>query len=187
MESLKKSAFIALKRREIEMYQAFQKVLDIVLNEAKNKDGKVINKIFVNRINDLIGEDETLKYDTVVRGLNNSVIFELGTNPRGIKYFELFYCNRYVLEAECNISVSFPMIMGGYIKDGNRLDYEALAESIAKEKDFYMKKIGNITAAINGADDYIKLVKDVKAYVESALKDLPEDLYTYFTLKPVIY
>ena len=71
MESLKKSAFIALKRREIEMYQAFQKVLDIVLNEAKNKDGKVINKIFVNRINDLIGEDETLKYDTVVRGLNN--------------------------------------------------------------------------------------------------------------------
>ena len=99
MESLKKSAFIALKRREIEMYQAFQKVLDIVLNEAKNKDGKVINKIFVNRINDLIGEDETLKYDTVVRGLNNSVIFELGTNPRGHKYFELFYCNRYVLEA----------------------------------------------------------------------------------------
>ena len=187
MESMKKSVFTALKRREIEMYQAFQKVLDIVLNEAKNKDGKVINKIFVNRINDLIGEDETLKYDTVVSGLNNSVIFELGTNPRGHKYFELFYCNRYVFEAGRDISVSFPMIRGGYIKDGNRLDYEALAASIANEKDFYMKKISNITAAINGADDYIKLVKDVKAYVESALKDLPEDLYTYFTLKPVIY
>ena len=74
-----------------------------------------------------------------------------------------------------------------YLTYSSKLDYEALAESIAKEKDFYMKKISNITAAINGADDYIKLVKDVKAYVESALKDLPEDLYTYVTLKPVIY
>ena len=187
MESCKKSVFIALKRREIEMHQAFQKVLDIVLNEAKNKDGKVINKIFVDRINELIGEDETLKYDTVVRGLNNSVIFGLSTDPDGCKCFELYYCHTYVSDAECHIECNRLRIRGHYLKDGNRLDYEELAASIAKERDFYMKKISNITAAINGADDYIKVVKDLKDYVESALKDLPEDLYTYFTLKPVIY
>ena len=63
MTQMRKDVFVALANRKIEMYQAFQKVLDIVLSEAKGKDGKMINKRFIDRINELIGEDDNLKYE----------------------------------------------------------------------------------------------------------------------------
>ena len=58
------------------MYQAFQKVLDIVLSEAKGKDGKMINKRFIDRINELIGEDDNLKYELLM-DLYEEVVSEL--------------------------------------------------------------------------------------------------------------
>ena len=83
MTQMRKDVFVALANRKIEMYQAFQKVLDIVLSEAKGKDGKMINKRFIDRINELIGEDDSLKYEEYRRGMINAVRFCVSNDGAG--------------------------------------------------------------------------------------------------------
>lgn len=189
MRQIEKNVFIALQYREIEMYQAFQKVLDIVLSEAKGKDGKMINKRFIDRINELIGKDDSLKYDNGICKLINSVRFSFSTDYSGDRNgrFIMYYGNRYVREAGSHIDWDRLEIRGIYLKDGKYMDYKAFSESIANEKNYCINKINSKTDAINGADNYIKVVKQIKTYVESALKGLPSDLFTNFTLEPAIY
>ena len=189
MAQMRKDVFVALANRKIEMHQAFQKVLDIVLNEAKDKDGKVINKRFIDRINELIGEDDSLKYEETGRGLFNAVSFGFSLDWEGKRdgHFEMYYRNRYVREVNSYLDWNTLRVIGIYLKDGKYLDYEAFSESVENEKSYCFKKIDELTNAINGADKYIQAISQIKAYVESSLKELPSGLHTDFRLEPAIY
>lgn len=189
MRQMRKDVFVALANRKIEMYQAFQKVLDIVLSEAKGKDGKMINKRFIDSINELIGEDDNLKYEEYRRGMINAVRFCFSNDWAGKRNgrFEMYYSNRYVSEVNSYLDWNTLEVRGTYLKDGKYLDYDALSQSIENEKNYCFKQINELTNAIDGADEYIQAISHIKAYVESSLKELPEGLYTTFRLEPAIY
>lgn len=189
MAQMRKDVFVALANRKIEMYQAFQKVLDIVLSEAKGKDGKMINKRFIDRIDELIGKDDSLKYEELGRGLFNAVSFDfsLDWERKRDGRFEMYYRNRYVREVNSYLDWNTLRVQGIYLKDGKYLDYAAFSESIENERSYCIKQINELTNAIDGADRYIQAISHIKAYVESSLKELPAGLYTDFRLIPSIY
>ena len=189
MKAMRKSDFIAVATKKIEMYKAFIKVADLVLNEAAGKDGKVINISFVNRIKDLIGKYNTLQYKGHNGQSFDSVHFEFATDydRKRNGHFKLYYSDTFVESAHCYIDYNTHEIYGEYLKEGKYMDFSAFAECMNKEKTYFKNQIKNLTDAINGADNYIKTIAQIKAYISANIDNLPTALYTHFVLEPAIY
>ena len=182
MERTNKATFIAVSNRNIEMYNSFAKAIDIIINMAKDWDGKKINKRFIDKVNEAL-KDNHVSY----------VRFCFDTNWKNERdnRFKFYFDNRWVEEARAYISYNENTIFahnGDYLdRDDYRLNAENLIIALEREKEICNNRAHDLQVSIEQIDEVIEKYAQMKVYVEKTLAEIPSPLRERIDVRCPVY
>lgn len=182
MERTSKATFIAVSNRNIEKYNSFVNVFDILIKIAKEWDDKKINKRFIDKVNELL-RDNHISY----------VRFCFDTNWRNDRTnrFKLYFDDRWVEEARAYISCNEEIIFahnGDYLdKDDYRLNAENFIIALEREKEICKNQAQDLQACIEQVDEVIEEYTQMKVYVERTLAEIPSPLRERIDVRCPVY
>lgn len=168
MERTNKATFIARSNRKIEMYETFNKAIDVIISLAKEWDGKKMNKRFVDKVMDKL-RDNHISY----------VRFGFDTRWDGNRdtRFKLSFDNRWVEEVNAYIDDTENMIFahkGDYLdKDDFRLNAENFIGALNREKEILDAKIQELKECISNVDEIINKYAQMQKFVKETMDTIP--------------
>lgn len=188
-----KEVFAALKRREIEMYNAFIKACDILIENAPKWDGKILNVRYTRAMDEAINK-EVEKYQDWGGNLHETITFTFDNDYNGNRErrFRMFYNNRYVSAINAYIPnyetiIYQPYKQEPYITEDNRLDAKAYIKRLTEKKEEYSCCIRNGNDALEHMDDAIKAYDELNHIIKDMMSRLPEDFRQLINCQCPIY
>lgn len=188
-----KEVFIATKNREIEMYNAFIKACDILIEHAPKWDGKCLNVRYTKAMDEEINK-VVEKYRDWNENTQNSITFGFDKDYNGNREmrFRMIYQNRYIKEVNNYLSYNESTIYQPYqgeqyITEDNRLNSEAYVKRLKEMQSEYRYRIESGREAIKNIEKTIRIYEELNKTIKDTMASLPEEFRQHVSCQCPIY
>lgn len=188
-----KEVFTATTNREIEMYDAFIKACDVLIEHAPKWNGKCLNVRYTKAMDEEINK-VVEKFRGMDGNMQDSITFGFDKDYNGNREmrFRMIYQNRYIREVNSYIeyyetTIYQPYQGDKYITEDNRLDLKAYVKRLKEMQAEYRHRIENGREAVKNINETIRIYEELNKTIKDTMAKLPNKFRQHVSCQCPIY